>query len=110
MLFTQLAEFTSLSSIKANFMNKMNVDNEYSTQWACQRYLHRIIAVAEKFNIFVFIEFPFGLTLLPEPRNVIKCVEHYDTNTKSVFWNLSVHVPKNTERQIRNFSELLGFN
>ncbi|XP_062132733.1 protein ORD-like isoform X3 [Drosophila sulfurigaster albostrigata] len=106
----KLAEFTSLSSIKANFMNKMNVDNEYSTQWACQRYLHRIIAVAEKFNILVFIEFPVDLTLLPEPRNVIKCVEHYDINTKSVFWYLSVHVPKNTESQIRNFSKLMGFN
>ncbi|XP_062135785.1 protein ORD-like [Drosophila sulfurigaster albostrigata] len=106
----KLAEFTSLSYIKALFMNKMHVDNEYSTQWVCQRYLHRIIAVAEKFNIIVFIEFPFGLTLLPEPRNVIKCVGHYDTNTKSVFWNLSVHVPKNTESQLHNFSKLVGFN
>ncbi|XP_062132732.1 protein ORD-like isoform X2 [Drosophila sulfurigaster albostrigata] len=105
---THLEKVSKISA--ANFMNKMNVDNEYSTQWACQRYLHRIIAVAEKFNILVFIEFPVDLTLLPEPRNVIKCVEHYDINTKSVFWYLSVHVPKNTESQIRNFSKLMGFN
>ncbi|KAH8355237.1 hypothetical protein KR093_009396, partial [Drosophila rubida] len=117
---TQLAEFTTLQYTKAFFMNKMYTKDEYSAvscvryeciidrianlvllqMWICHRYLHRIIEVSQKLQLAVFIEYPRGLTLLPEPRPVIKCNQHYDKNTDTVSWNIIEDVTKVAESHI----------
>ncbi|KAH8298434.1 hypothetical protein KR044_002795, partial [Drosophila immigrans] len=103
----KLAEFTSLQYARAFFMNNMYSKDENSPKWICQRYLQSIINVSEKLQLTVFIEYPRGLTLLREPRHVIKCVQDYDQNTDSVSWNLMEGVTKKAESNLHLIENII---
>lgn len=71
------------------------------------RYLHRIIELAETLGLVVFIEYPGAMTLLPENRQVIKCVQKRDEKTGAISWQLGEDVTKKTPSGIQVIKEAI---
>ncbi|XP_017864844.1 PREDICTED: protein ORD [Drosophila arizonae] len=107
----KLSEFVCLQYATATFMNgiQSKADGQgNSTKWFCLRYLHRIIELAETLGLVVFIEYPGAMTLLPENRQVIKCVQKRDDKTGAISWQLGEDVTKKAPSGIQVIKEAIN--
>ncbi|XP_023162511.1 protein ORD isoform X2 [Drosophila hydei] len=77
-------------------------------KWFCMRYLHRIIELSESLGLVVFIEYPGAMTLLPENRQVIKCVQKRDVKTGAISWQVGEDVTKVAASGIQNLKEVIN--
>ncbi|KAH8409649.1 hypothetical protein KR222_004170, partial [Zaprionus bogoriensis] len=122
----KLADFVCLQYMKAAFMNSVYASEASSSvslpaipmpfpfshsaapqKWICSRYLHRIIEAAKSLGLIVFIEYPCGLTLLPEQHRVIKCLQVCDKQTGAISWQIYPDVTKQTECDIELLKKLV---
>ncbi|EDW60246.1 protein ORD isoform X1 [Drosophila virilis] len=104
----KLSEFVCLQYATASFMNSIHSkDASNSTKWFYLRYLHRIIELSETLGLVVFIEYPGAMTLLPENRQVIKCVQRRDMTTGVISWQVGEDVTKIAGSGIQRLKEAI---
>ncbi|ALC41334.1 ord [Drosophila busckii] len=102
----QLNDFICLQYIKAAFMNSVYAKDH----WYCARYLHRMLELAESMELLVIIEYPSGLTLLPEHRAVIKCIQQLDALTGDVKWNLFEDITLKSNAALAQLQQAINLN
>lgn len=61
-------------------------------------------------GLVVFLEYPSGLTLLPENRQVIKCIQDHCKNTDSITWQVFVEVTKKVDSGAEHLKNIMKIN
>ncbi|KAM8713639.1 hypothetical protein ACLKA7_013890 [Drosophila subpalustris] len=106
----KLAEYVTIQYVKAFFMNNLYAKDPSSPRWICKRYLNRIIEVSKSLDLIVFIEYPSGLTLLPENRQVIRCIQQTSGNSDSITWKVFEDITKKADSGVEHLKNLMKMN
>ncbi|XP_034476134.1 protein ORD [Drosophila innubila] len=106
----KLAEFVTLQYIRAFFINNYYAKDATSPKWISKRYLNRIIEVSTSLGLVVFIEYPSGVTLLPENRQVIKCIQRHNECNDSITWQVFMDVTKKADSGVEHLKSIMKIN
>ncbi|XP_017077681.2 protein ORD [Drosophila eugracilis] len=104
----KLSEFLTMQYVTASFMNDSIIEKDSDPKWICHRYLQRIIEMALFMGTIVIIEYPSSLTLLKEPRQLIKCFQMEKRG--SLQWKICSEVIQDTDEHLEFLKEAITNN
>ncbi|EDW73679.2 uncharacterized protein Dwil_GK19556 [Drosophila willistoni] len=100
----KLNQFVCHQYATAFFMNTLfGNDDPYGPKWVCTRYLQRIMELGESMGIIIYLEYPSGLTLLPDNHSVIKCKQYRNETSNQFVWQIFEDVVKDENQYLLQF-------
>ncbi|XP_068147551.1 protein ORD [Drosophila tropicalis] len=105
----KLNEFVCHQYATAFFMNTLiGNENPYGPKWICTRYLQSIMELGNSMGLIIFVEYPSGLTLLPDNHSVIKCKQYRKETSGQLCWKLYEDVVKDENQYLLQFQEMFN--